>query len=102
SLAQEPGARVEIRGELRAHDLDRDLLSDPEVDAFVDRAHAALTSQPHHLVLPQAGPRGERGVEIFFRLSVHEQPRQARDGPRAVNPDPALRSRRFGNAVSAT
>ena len=86
SLAQEPRARVEIRGELRAHDFDRDLLSDSEMDPFVDRAHATLAYQAQHLVLPQAGPRNERGVESVFGLSAHEQPRQARDGPRAGQP----------------
>jgi len=77
-LAQEPGARVRVGRQKGAHHLDRHLLSDRQVDAFVDRAHPPFADQAHHLVLAEASPDGKHRAGRLSGVPVHGQPPQAK------------------------
>ena len=52
-LAQEPGARVSLRGHRGQQRFDGEALLENGVDRLVDGPHAAFTQQPDDAVLPE-------------------------------------------------
>jgi hypothetical protein len=67
-LQQEPGARLRHGRERRADRLCRDALADLDVQALVNRAHAALAQQTDDPVLAKHGPRCQRPPRAASRL----------------------------------
>jgi hypothetical protein len=60
-LADEPRLRLLVGGELREHDLQRDLALEPRVLGPVHRPHAPAAEFAEQHVLPEPGRRGGRG-----------------------------------------